>query len=151
MDRKGKPVAMAKLAEKFLRGIGQQHRLRELGIFDVWDQLVGGEIAKNAQPVSISDGRLIVAVSSSVWLNELGFARPKIKARLNRELGKGTIKDITFRIGEIKNESPRQTPGQKPPSIDPELSRKIDQALASIDDAAFRDTLKAWLTALASR
>jgi len=152
MERKGQPVAVNKLVEKFFREIGQEQRFRELKVFEVWEQLMGEEIRENARPVSVNQGRLLVVVRNSIWLTELGFARQKIKGKLNRALGKGTIKDITFRIGPIpeKTEAKIQ-PGKISGKADPELAEKIERMLGALDDRRLKELLKNWLSALAER
>ena len=152
MDRKAKPVSADKLLEKFFRDMGEDQRFRELGVFEVWDELMGEEIRKNAQPVSVNKGRLIVSVRNSMWLNELGFSRPKIKSKLNRELGKGTITDITFRIGSIpekKAEEAEVKQSRKAP--DPKSIEQIKRMVSSIEDERLRELLKNWLAAVAER
>ncbi len=104
MERKGKAVPVGSLVEKFFRGLGQEQRLRESRVFEVWDEAVGADIARNARPVSVKDGLLVVEVRNPVWMTELTFARPKLKSKLNRALGRGAIRDISFRIGEFRPE-----------------------------------------------
>lgn len=151
MARKPRPVSVDKLLEKFFRDLGQEQKYRELKVFDVWDRVMGEEIKSNAVPVSINQGRLTVAVRNSVWLTELGFTRQKIKTRLNRDLGRGTIKDISFRIGQIPERTEAgDAKDKKPGTLDPALDKKIEQMLGSIKDQALRKILKDWFCAMGS-
>ncbi len=70
-------------------------------IWEVWEEVVGPAVAKNAQPSWIKNGRLRVSVSNSVWLQELEFSGENIKERLNRMLEREAVRKITFRIGPI--------------------------------------------------
>lgn len=151
MDRKAKPVSADKLLEKFFREMGEDQRFRGLRIFEVWDTLMGEEISKNAQPVSINQGRLVVSVRNSIWMNELQFSKLKIRSKLNRELGKDTITDVTFRIGPIlekKREEPAM-PSRK--ALDSKSMERINRMVASIEDEQLRKLLKNWMAAAAER
>jgi hypothetical protein len=152
MARKPRPVSVDKLLEKFFKDLGQEQKYRELKVFDVWDRVMGEEIKSNAVPVSINQGRLTVAVRNSVWLTELGFTRQKIKNRLNRDLGRGTVKDISFRIGQVPEaveEKKIQELGPKSPV--PALAKEIDRMLGSVQDKKLRQLLKDWLEAMATQ
>ncbi|MBC8455886.1 DUF721 domain-containing protein [bacterium] len=63
---------------------------------EIWSDVVGETIASKSQPKSIDRGKLFVAVTSSVWRNELMYHKEMILAKLNDRLGKNTIKDIIF-------------------------------------------------------
>ena len=68
-------------------------------IWDVWDEVVGAPIAKNAQPLWIKNGRLRIKVSDPIWLQELKFVGETIKKKLNKALGRNAVEKIEFRIG----------------------------------------------------
>ena len=73
--------------------------LDDARIFKVWDEVVGGAIARNAQPSWIKKGRLRVKVSDPIWLQELEFAGETIKEKLNERLGRSAVQSIEFRLG----------------------------------------------------
>lgn len=52
----------------------------------VWSEVVGAEVARNAQPRTLRAGRLVVATSSSVWAQTLQHMAGEITARLNQAL-----------------------------------------------------------------
>jgi len=152
MPSKKRPAPLDKLLDQFFKERGQEQKYRELKVFEVWDQVMGEEIKSNAVPVSVNQGRLQVSVRNSVWLTELGFARQKLKTKLNRNLGRGVIKDISLRIGQVPEHGAADTQEEKPPQIkDPALDKKIDQMLASVGDEALRKLLKDWLAAMADQ
>ena len=71
-------------------------------IGQIWDRAVGATIARNAQPAAFKQRRLIVHVSSSVWLQELHFQKADLIERVNREAGRIVLEEIQFRIGPLK-------------------------------------------------
>ncbi len=70
-------------------------------IWDMWDRVVGEVIAENAKPGAFRDGVLIINVSSSVWLQQLGFLKHDMQKNLNRAIGKNIIKQIRFKIASL--------------------------------------------------
>ncbi len=70
-------------------------------IWEIWDGVVGEIISENAKPGSFRDGVLIVHVSSSVWLHQLGFLKHDMITNLNHTIGKNIIKQIKFRIASL--------------------------------------------------
>ena len=72
-------------------------------IWEVWDDVVGPAIARNARPAWIKDGRLRVWVSGPIWLQELEFAAETIRDRLNQSLGRRAVTRVDFRLGDPTN------------------------------------------------
>lgn len=66
------------------RGMPAERRLAT-----VWPDVVGPEVARNAQPRTLRAGRLIVATSSSVWAQTLQHMAGEILPRLNEALAAG--------------------------------------------------------------
>lgn len=61
---------------------------------DRWPEIVGADIAAHAQPLSYEDGVLAVQASSTAWATQLRLLAPNIVARLNTELGHGSVTRI---------------------------------------------------------
>ena len=70
-------------------------------IWEVWNEVVGPNIAKNAQPSWIKDKRLRIKVSTPIWLQELEFEGEAIKENLNNKLKREAVDKIEFRLGTI--------------------------------------------------
>jgi Dna[CI] antecedent, DciA len=63
----------------------------------VWADVVGAEVAENARPVQLRDGRLVVTTSSSAWAQTLQLMSPMVVAGLNERLGEGLVEKAVFR------------------------------------------------------
>ncbi|MEW6300972.1 MAG: DUF721 domain-containing protein [Thermodesulfobacteriota bacterium] len=74
-------------------------RLQEYRVWEVWEEVVGGEIARQARPVRIQDGKLFVTVSHPACAQELQFAKARVRARLNQKLGGAAVKGIFLIVG----------------------------------------------------
>lgn len=71
---------------------------QDADIWKVWDEVVGPAIAEHARPDWIKDGRLRVAVSDSIWLQELQFLEADIRAKLNQKLKRQAVGKVEFRL-----------------------------------------------------
>ncbi|MFH0727151.1 MAG: DUF721 domain-containing protein [Pseudomonadota bacterium] len=82
-----------------------QHRRQSgremIRIREVWEEIVGAAIAKNAQPVAYQKRLLLVNVESSVWIQQLQFLKEDILTRMHEVTGEGMVDDIKFRIGSL--------------------------------------------------
>ncbi len=67
-------------------------------IWQVWDEVVGPPIARNASPLWIRKGTLRVKVSDPIWLQELTLAGEVIRDKLNGKLGRKAVEKIEFRL-----------------------------------------------------
>ena len=117
-------------------------RWREYQVWQVWDEVVGGALARKARPSRIQNGKLFVTVSSSVLMQELQFAKAHLRDSLNQKLGTETVKDLQFFIGQVRTVSrrepkPRQLPS--PPLTEVQLPLLDNTELA----AAFARVLAA--------
>jgi predicted nucleic acid-binding Zn ribbon protein len=83
-----------------MKQLGLEQRLQQSQVFFLWPTIVGSDIARHAQPVSLRNGMLIVAVDHPVWLQELSrYHKPEILQRVQQRVGKKAVRDIVFRIG----------------------------------------------------
>lgn len=115
-------------------------RWREYQVWRVWEEIVGETLARKARPNKIHYGKLFVTVTSSVVMQELQFIKWRLRERLNQTLGEGTVKEIMFVIGQVRDvalrpERPRHpplppfTPLQMPPLQSAELMAAFTRVL----------------------
>jgi predicted nucleic acid-binding Zn ribbon protein len=70
---------------------------RFLSLQRAWAHLVGAAVAAHTRPVRLSDGVLVVAVSSAVWAQNLCYQRRLLIGRLAEAWGTDDpIRDIRF-------------------------------------------------------
>jgi predicted nucleic acid-binding Zn ribbon protein len=70
-------------------------------ICELWEDIVGTAIAKNAQPVACQKRLLTVNVTSSVWVQQLQFLKADLLSRMREVSGEALVDDIKFRIGNL--------------------------------------------------
>ena len=89
-----------KLVPAVMKQMGLEQRLQQSQVFHLWADIVGSDIACHAQPVSLRNGLLVVAVDHPVWLQELArYDKPVILQKVQERVGKKVVRDICFRIG----------------------------------------------------
>ena len=88
------------LVPAVMKRLGLEQRLQQSQVFYLWPNIVGPDIARHTQPVSLRAGLLVVAVDHPVWLQELvRYDKPVILQKVRERVGKKVIRDICFRIG----------------------------------------------------
>jgi predicted nucleic acid-binding Zn ribbon protein len=65
----------------------------------MWEEAVGSEAASHAVPREVARGRMIAAVDSSAWLQELRMREHEIIEKINKLIGEDVLKEIYFTIG----------------------------------------------------
>jgi len=83
-----------------MKQLGLEDRLQQSQVFFLWPTIVGSDIARHAQPVSLRNGLLVVACDHPMWLQEITrYSKPLILQKVQERFGKKVVRDISFRIG----------------------------------------------------
>ena len=145
-----RPRRIRRILNATLRKLGLEKRIKECAILSFWNDAVGENIASHTKPVKVYDGRMTVLVESSSWTQELTFLKSGIMERLNSTIGRKVIKDIYFKIGEIKKSFPEEkkekTIDLESVKLDKEKKKRIEESLEKIKDPEIREILKNFLT-----
>ena len=64
----------------------------------LWQEVIGGPIAQNSRPRSLSQGVLRVEVTSVAWRATLRAEEPALLARLNAALRSAAIERLEFDV-----------------------------------------------------
>ena len=89
-----------KLVPLVMKHLGLEQRLQQSQVFYLWSAIVGSDIARHAQPVSLRNSLLVVAVDHPIWLQELTrYHKALILQKVQERVGKKAVRDICFRIG----------------------------------------------------
>lgn len=79
-----------------LKKFGIDNTIAQNKALNIWNEIVGDTVAKNAQPDRVEHGVIIVKVSSPTWRQELYFQKKEIIQKINNTIGKNVIRDIRF-------------------------------------------------------
>lgn len=115
------PQPLGRLAERLVAERGWKAPLTEASVFGKWEVLVGADVAEHATPVSLKDGELVVAASSTAWATQLRTLQRQLLARIAAGVGDGVVKRIkvqgptapSWRKGPrtVRGRGPRDTYG----------------------------------------
>jgi predicted nucleic acid-binding Zn ribbon protein len=121
------PSPLGDVLSSILKNRGWETIIRERKVFGIWEEAVGGPIARNAQPDRIERGVLIVRVRSSSWAQELTYMKDRIITRLNERLNRPLVTDMRFIQGTI--DAPEKK-AEAPAVSKPKRERPVDTASA---------------------
>ena len=72
-------------------------KLRQGMAVTVWPEVVGDKLARVTRATACKGGRLYVEVENSVWMQELAFLQRELLTRLNRRIGKRTVRRLVLK------------------------------------------------------
>jgi predicted nucleic acid-binding Zn ribbon protein len=85
-----------KILEKTIDDLGLKKRMEEMASIDIWSRVAGELISSKTRAKKVRGSKLWVEVSSSVWMSELVYWKPKLISRINKALKGNVIEDIIF-------------------------------------------------------
>ena len=114
--------------------VGRKLRLEDPvaagAIWRRWPEIVGEDIARNAEPTSLKEGVLRIRTSTPTWATEMSYLTTDIKDRVNQAIGKQAVREVKIwtspapieRSKRDSGHSARQAPRveKKPSAEDPE-------------------------------
>lgn len=149
-----KPQSINKLLNSLIASKGWKGRVEIHKVFTFWDNVVGPDIAKQAQPYVIRQNILWVNVTDSVWMQQLHLLKEMLLEKLNKRIKKEKLADIRFQL-DVNLVSREKKEGDEPavPVSLPDPARvdEFDHMLESIEDEHMRDAIrKCWIKTGAS-
>ena len=99
-----KPQLIKGILKSIIEQLKKKTAFEDNEIIEAWNKAVGKKIKLHTKLISFKKHDLIVNTESSSWLFELQTNhKGKILKSLKKTLGEDKIKDIRFKVGEIKN------------------------------------------------
>lgn len=104
------PVPLGAAVERLTAERGWEVPLAVGGVLGRWPELVGPEVAQHCEPVSYDEDSRVLTVrcDATAWATQLRLLAPQLLARLNADLGQGSVKLIKV-LGP--GGGPRREPG----------------------------------------
>jgi len=97
--KKRRPRKLGDVISDVLKQKGIQDRVAQATVIPEWPALVGPQIAKVTEPLSVTrQGTLFVAVTTNAWMTELSMMEPELLRRLNEKTGRLQITRIRWQI-----------------------------------------------------
>jgi predicted nucleic acid-binding Zn ribbon protein len=97
--KRRKPKVLGDVMKDVLTRAGVADRIAQAAVIPDWLKLVGPQIARVTEPLSITrQGTLFVAVSTNAWMTELSLMEPELLRRLNQKTGRLPIRKIRWQL-----------------------------------------------------
>lgn len=141
-----RPQGVSALLAGIFGGKPAARLLKEIVIWQVWDEVVGPQIARRARPSAIRDGVLTVTVASGPWLQQLTFLKGEIVTQLNEKVGEPLVREIYLKAG---NPLPKPKPSEPASLPKRDLTEEerflIDQRSATVQDDELRELMSEFM------
>jgi len=110
------PQPLGRLASKMAASQGWNEKLVSASVFGRWAELVGADVAEHATPVSLRDGELTVAASSTAWATQLRTLQRQLLGKIAAGLGPNVVRKMKIQGPAAPNwrKGPRHAPGRGP-------------------------------------
>jgi predicted nucleic acid-binding Zn ribbon protein len=95
--RRDDPQRLAGAIDGLLDTRGWQPQAAMGSVFGRWAEIVGQDLAAHTRPDSFADGELAVIADSTAWATQVRLLASVLVARLNTELGQGTVRRVKVR------------------------------------------------------
>lgn len=137
-------VQAGSIAADIFSSGGYTRKLKEYRAWQVWEQVVGPQIASHAKPLRIRDGILEVRVDQPIWMQQLRMMAPQILHKLNTALGEELIRELFWKRGRIPDADPApQQPERAPRApLDAEETARIETSLKHLPAGEMRDAMR---------
>lgn len=88
------PALVGEQLEALLAERGWHTDVAAGAVIGRWAQIVGPAVADHAQPLTFTDGVLVVRAESSAWASQLVLLRAQLLARIADEVGPDVVADL---------------------------------------------------------
>ncbi|MFF0334032.1 DUF721 domain-containing protein [Streptomyces fimicarius] len=115
------PLALGSAINRLITERGWETPAAVGGVMGRWPQIVGDDLAKHCVPLRYDDDPdarvLTVSCDSTAWATQLRLLAPQLVARLNADLGQGTVRliKVVGPGGPERRYGPLRAPGSKGP------------------------------------
>ncbi len=97
MQRKNNEESLDAVIDRLLRAYGLEDGYYAAAISTFWEKMMGPSVAKRTTTIQLEKGVLSIHLDSPTLRQELSFAKDKIAARINEELGYRLVKEVRLR------------------------------------------------------
>ncbi|MEV7689565.1 DUF721 domain-containing protein [Streptomyces bungoensis] len=113
------PMALGAAINRLINERGWETPAAVGGVMGRWPQIVGEDLAKHCVPQRYDEDERVLSVScdSTAWATQLRLLAPTLVARLNEDLGHGTVRLIKVNgpAGPARRYGPLRAPGSSGP------------------------------------
>jgi len=95
--RRSNQQAIGAVIKKLLKNQKLEGRLKELDVLKLSKELLGKNLMKYINDLSVKNGTLTIKIKSAVVRNELSYQKSEIIKKINAQVGNEIIKEIILK------------------------------------------------------
>jgi len=95
--RKSNQQSIGIVIKKLLKNQKLEGRLKELDVLELSKELLGENLMKYINDLSIKNGKLIIKVRSAAVRNELSYQKSEIIKKINKQVGNKILQEIILK------------------------------------------------------
>ena len=95
--RKSNQQSIGIVIKKLLKDQKLEGRLKELDVLELSKELLGKNLMKYINDLSVKNGTLIIKVRSAAVRNELSYQKSGIIKQINKQVGNKILKEIILK------------------------------------------------------
>lgn len=140
-----KPVAISSLLSTVFENKKWRGKLELHRVFELWNRIVGQDIAAIAQPSLIRARVLCVKVADPVWMQQLHLQKILLLDKINKQLHGETFSDIHFQLNSslaVQQDSESSRTQNEAVAIDKKKEQEFDSLISSLEGDDLKVSLK---------
>lgn len=94
----GEPRRLGPSLDSLSRALGVPPASTLATVFTHWEDLVGPALAAHVRPLSMAEGKLVVAADHPSWATEVRWLAPQLLARLAEAAGEEVVAHLEVRV-----------------------------------------------------
>lgn len=92
--RRSNETTLKEAMDRMVDAFGLREKLDEQAVASIWDDVVGGMVARHTVAVKLRKGKLFVKVDSAPLRQELTFMRETLATTINQRLGRQVVEKV---------------------------------------------------------
>jgi len=95
--RKSNQQSIGIVIKRLLKNQKLEGRLKELDVLELSEKLLGKNLMKYINDLSVKNGTLIIKVKSAAVRNELSYQKSEIIKKINKQVGNKILQEIILK------------------------------------------------------
>ena len=90
------PLKLGSVLDQLVKSRNWKQGIAEGTLFTEWAEIVGADLAINAQPVSLLDGELTIQTTSTAWATQLNMISPNLLKTISGSAPGALVERLTI-------------------------------------------------------
>ncbi len=95
-ERNEDPLKLGNVLDQLIATRNWKQGIAEGTLFTEWEQIVGSDLAINAQPISLLEGELTIQTTSTAWATQLNMIAPNLLKTISGSAPGALVERLTI-------------------------------------------------------